>query len=324
MLHLTNGDATAGLLRAAGMRGTLLPWRDVLHEGPVPAGLDLDALSDTRARFLAGRGWGNVDEIRDDFARRNATLRQFRHHDEVLLWFEHDLYDQLQIVQILDWLAGQDRGGTRLTMICIGSHPGVKRFRGLSDLTPEQIAPLFETRQPITQAQLTLAVAVWHAFRHPDPTAIETLLATDTSALPFVEAALRRHLQQYPSVYNGLGRTEHHALATVAAGPCDAVSVFRAHADQEESPFLGDWSFWDYLKKLAAPPHPLLHIDNHNEEAPFTPSTLTVTEDGRRVLNGQRDFVHLNGLDRWLGGVHLLGSTVPWRWDEKAGCLRSV
>ena len=322
MLHLTNGDSTAGLLRAAGMPGAIMAWQDVLHEGPVPAGLDLGALSDTRARFLAGRGWGEVDEIRDAFVRRDAALRRFRHHDEVVLWFEHDLYDQLQIAQILDWLAAQDRDGTRLTMICIGSYPGVERFRGLGDLTPEQIAPLFATRQPVTQAQLTLAVAVWRTFRHPDPTAIETLLATDISALPFMAAALRRHLQQFPSVYNGLGRTEHQALATVAAGPCNAVSVFRAHGGQEESPFLGDWSFWEYLKKLAAPPHPL--IDNFNDTTALTSATLTITDDGRCVLNGERDFVHLNGLDCWLGGVHLLGSTVPWRWDEAAGCLRSV
>ena len=324
MLHLTNGDATVGLLRAAGMHGTILPWQDVLHEGPVPAGLDLDTLSDTRARFLAERGWGVFEEICAEFARRDATLRQFRQHDEVVLWFEHDLYDQLQIAQILDWLDGQDRDNTRLTMICIGSYPGVERFRGLGDLTPEQIAPLFETRQPVTQTQLTLAVTVWHAFRHPDPTAIETLLATDTSALPFMEAALRRHLQQFPSVYNGLGRTEQHALATVAAGPCSAVSVFRAHGDQEESPFLGDWSFWDYLKKLAATPHPLLHLNTPNDQPTVATAILSITDDGHRVLNGERDFIHLNGLDCWLGGVHLLGSTVPWRWDVAAGCLRRV
>ena len=324
MLHLTNGDAAADLLQAAGIYGTILPWRDVLHEGPVPAGLNLDALSDARARFLAGRGWGDLDEIRDDFARRDAALSRFRQHDEVVLWFEHDLYDQLQIGQILDWLAGQDRGATRLTMICIDRYPGVEHFCGLGDLTPEQIAPLFETRQPVTQTQLDLAAALWQAFRHPDPTAIETLLKTDTSALPFMDAALRRHLQQFPSVENGLGRTEEHALATVAAGTHDAVSVLQAHWDQEESPFLGDSSFWDYLKKLAAPPHPLLHIDNHSNHDRFAASTLTVTDDGLRVLSGEGDFVRLNGIDCWLGGVHLFGSTARWRWDEEAGCLDGV
>lgn len=207
-------------------------------------------------------------------------------------------------------------------MICIGDHPSVARFRGLGDLTPEQIAPLFETRQPVTHAQLDLAVAAWHAFRHPDPTALETLLATDTSALPFMAAALRRHLQQFPSVRNGLGHTEQQAMYAVAAGIRDAASLFRNHLDQEEAPFLGDWTFWGYLKKLAAGSHPLLHLDSPADADRFAESTFTLTDTGRLVLDGNADFVHLNGIDTWLGGVHLQGSTAAWRWDEAAGRLR--
>jgi hypothetical protein len=34
-LHVTNGDATVPGLRGTGIAGPILPWRDVLHEGPV-------------------------------------------------------------------------------------------------------------------------------------------------------------------------------------------------------------------------------------------------------------------------------------------------
>ena len=43
---------------------------------------------------------------------------------------------------------------------------------------------------------------------------------------------------------------------------------------------------------------------------------LRLTEAGREVLAGRRDHVALNGVDRWIGGVHLTGTDVPWRWDE--------
>ena len=36
-LHVTNGDATVPGLLATGLAETVLPWRDALHEGPVPA-----------------------------------------------------------------------------------------------------------------------------------------------------------------------------------------------------------------------------------------------------------------------------------------------
>ena len=34
------------------------------------------------------------------------------------------------------------------------------------------------------------------------------------------------------------------------------------------------------------------------------------------MLAGDADHVDLNGVDRWIGGVHLRGHTVDWRWDE--------
>jgi hypothetical protein len=42
-----------------------------------------------------------------------------------------------------------------------------------------------------------------------------------------------------------------------------------------------------------------------------------MTDIGRRVLAGKADYITLNGIDRWIGGVHLLGHRVGWRWDER-------
>jgi hypothetical protein len=58
VLHVTNGDETVARMEAAGVSGELVPWRDALHEGPVPAGLAPAELAAARARFLAGRVGG--------------------------------------------------------------------------------------------------------------------------------------------------------------------------------------------------------------------------------------------------------------------------
>jgi len=44
MLHVTNGDSVLAVFREAGIPGTYLAWRDVLHDGPVPQTASLDAL----------------------------------------------------------------------------------------------------------------------------------------------------------------------------------------------------------------------------------------------------------------------------------------
>jgi hypothetical protein len=45
-------------------------------------------------------------------------------------------------------------------------------------------------------------------------------------------------------------------------------------------------------------------------------SGLRLADTGARVLASGGDQVALNGIDRWIGGVHLRGRHVRWRWDD--------
>ncbi|MDH3695461.1 MAG: hypothetical protein OER96_12920 [Gammaproteobacteria bacterium] len=96
-LHITNGDSAANILKKSRIVGDVLPWRDPMHHGSFPAGLELDDVSDVRARYLAGDTTeGNTEAMRD-IRLRNEHLKAATRYDEVVLWFEYDLLDQLQI-----------------------------------------------------------------------------------------------------------------------------------------------------------------------------------------------------------------------------------
>jgi hypothetical protein len=51
-------------------------------------------------------------------------------------------------------------------------------------------------------------------------------------------------------------------------------------------------------------------------------SKAIVTETGYEVLESMKDWIEINGIDRWLGRVHLSGSEARWGWDEFAQQLR--
>jgi hypothetical protein len=312
MLHVTNGDSAAERIRAAGIGGEILPWRDVLHDGPVPADLPLQELSAVRARFIAGRDWGRAEEVARGFAERDRTLAGFRDHDETVLWFEHDLYDQLQLAQVLDAIGDGELADGRVTLVCGAEYLGMS--------APERLAERFRERSEVTEAETALASAAWAAFRSPDPTAITALLDEDTSALPFLGAALTRHLEQFPSVRNGLSRSEQQALEAVAAGAGTLMDAYVASHQRREDPiWLGDASFVGYLEDLAAGEAPLVTL-GENGSSPMARS-VALTDAGRAVLDGREDRVRLNGIDRWLGGVHLHGHEAAWRWDTGEGRL---
>jgi hypothetical protein len=214
LIHITNGDCAVSVLQAAGACGDILPWRDVLHEGPVRAGLSLEDLSKERIRFIADAGWGEYGEVEKSFKGRDAVFRRAGEHDEIVLWFEHDLYDQLQLIQVLDGLYGQ----ARVSLVCEAEYLGT--------MAPERATELFELRSPITKRHYNEARAAWSAFRAADPTGINMQFQT----LPFLGAAMVRMLEEYPWTTDGLSRLQRDLDA------------------QEDPVFLGD-TVREWLRK---------------------------------------------------------------------------
>jgi len=142
-LHVTNGACVTGTLEQSTVRGTYLAYPDVLIDGPVPAGLTDAEMRDVRVRFIVERGWcGEEDARREEWDR---AVDNFADYDEVVLWFEHDLFDQLLLIRHLDSLSRRDVGVTKLTLICVGSFPGVEPLRGLGQLTAARLASLLDT-----------------------------------------------------------------------------------------------------------------------------------------------------------------------------------
>src|SRR6185312_3494065 len=284
------------------------PWQDVLHEGPVPAGPRRELLR-ARAAFLSACGWGSSRSILASLEDRDRQLVQaLKDGQQVVLWFEHDLYDQLQLVDALALAAPETPGTPEL--VVVDSFPGRPGFRGLGELTADELETLWPGRVPASQDTLAAAVSAWAA-------------GADLPGLPFLRPALLRLLEELPGPGDGLSGTERRALQAVAAGAATPAAAFLAEQDLEAAPFLGDAWFFRALASLGAGPDRLVETQDGDPLPPppplgdartFARLPLRLTDAGERVLDGQQDRVALLGLDRWLGGTHLTPATA-WRWD---------
>jgi uncharacterized protein DUF1835 len=274
LLHVTNGDCAVAVLSQV-VSGSILPWRDVLHEGPVRAGLSLEALSAERARFIAAAGWGSLSQVEDELKARDAAFRRAGEHDEIVLWFEHDLYDQLQLIQVLDGLA--ELRGPPISLVCEAEY--------LGNMAPERAVELFALRNPLTRRHLQEARAAWTAFRSSDPRALENLKIT---SLPFLAAALRRHLEEFPWVTDGLSRTERQIVQALRQRPLSFVELF--NEVREDPMYVGDAVLAWHLERLA-------REDLVERDA----GTWRSTGRPRR----QR-------LPRWLGGYEVTDEALCW------------
>ena len=236
-------------MERAGIAGDLLPWRDVLHEGPVP---------DLPRRRAAARARGVPGHARA--ARRRRGRGELRARDErlaaavaegepVVLWFEHDLYDQLQLIQIL---AGLPDRPAHVELICVGSFPGRPGFAGLGELEPDELASLWPVRtRGHARARAHRARGVGRrARRRPARARPRGRHAGRAPAVPRARAAAaargaarrprRPRPHRAPAARSG--------RAPARARACDA---FLASMAAEEAPFMGDTIAFDRLDGLA-------------------------------------------------------------------------
>ncbi|MEO8909073.1 MAG: DUF1835 domain-containing protein [Gemmatimonadaceae bacterium] len=315
-LNITNGDSAAGTLSEAGIPGKIIPWRDVLHEGPVDTSLSLAALSKQRAKFIAEQGWGDFAHVSGNFDERDRVLQKLDSFDEVVLWFEDDLYDQLQLIQVLDFFARSPSRRKKVSLIIVDGY--------IPPLSADKLNELDSNRARATDRQFEVARSAWKAFGSKDPRAILALLAEDTSPLPYLASALRRHLEEFPAIKNGLSRSECEALSAIRDGHTTPVAAFLEVAARQESIFLGDIIFYSYLARLSGKEKPLVTwADGKVVIAPtaetsreFVKRQLALTPLGREVLSGKKDWQLLNTQTRWLGGVEIAPGGGAWRWDE--------
>jgi DNA-binding transcriptional MerR regulator len=312
LLHVTNGESAGNTLRRTALGGAVLSWQDVLHEGPVPA-VARGKLLDLRAAFLSECGWGTRAAIRSSLGRRDEQfLHALASGSRVVLWFEHDLFDQLQLVDALA-LAGD--AGAAIELIVVDSFPGKPDFRGLGELTADELETLWPHRSEVTPDLLAAAGEAWDAVRAPEPVALAGL-----GAQPF---SLDRLLEELPAPGDGLSGTERRALQAIAGGATTPGRAFVAAQDLEPAPFFGDAWFYRAFSALGAGDNRLVETDEGSALPPAPPLSdghlfpsisLRLTEAGERVLRGEADRVELLGIDRWVGGTHVTSGKV-WRWD---------
>ncbi|MCC7346714.1 MAG: hypothetical protein IT538_04885 [Variibacter sp.] len=316
-LLITNGDVAVDRLRAIGVEATFLAWRDCLQEGPVPGGLLLEALSLIRAQFLAKELGQSLTKVSREFTLRDAALRDHAQRPRIELWFEHDLHDQLQLIQALDFFVSESRTeGLFLVQAddYLGSTPE-EALRGLGGIT-----------RPVDAQTFDAARRAWAAFTSATPEPLAAFAVAETPALPHLVPALRRFLGELPAVASGLSTTEERILSLLAQGEQSVGELFRGTQAREPARFMGDLSFFRRVDGLGFARNPLIaglpFRSLRCAEGPSAPAygtfasaRVSLTERGRNALAGRFDHASENAIDRWFGGTHVTPRTM-WRRDQ--------
>ncbi|TDH62230.1 hypothetical protein E2C06_12635 [Dankookia rubra] len=294
-LHLRCGDDLRVALPRAGVAGGYLCFSDPVCQGPARDDGDLLAWLGLRARFVAQHADMDLGEARLRLGREYAALQALHRYEAVHLWFEHDLWDQAALIRVLSLLAEKRLLRDRLWLM---PADGVRSFPELPDAELAALLPA-----PLSALQLQQAAEAWEGFAAADPRPLEALARQDL-ALPFLGAAMLRHLRDLPWTTDGLGETERKLLRLVAGGATEEAEVLTALRAGDPVFHVTDLIVRDLVRRLRTGPHrPLLAGD-----------PLRLSARGEAVLAGTGRH---RPVPRAHAGIAVLPDP-PWLWDPKA------
>jgi len=324
-LHVRCGSDIAATLKQAGFGGDFYEHSFPYLIAPVREG---PGALEQRARFLV-ESYGDAFEphlryerVLEDLRRGEEQLAASAEFERVVIWSEHDCYDQLVLVRLLAHYATHRRP-PRLELVNAGDFPGSTRFIGLGQLPPEALRLLWARRELASPQALELGRDAWRALASPDPRALAAIMRSGTPALPLLAAALHRHLRELPSAVNGLSLTEQLALGLLAEHEQSLQQIFIALTRRVDPlPGQGDLQVRDRVLAMQSASAPVFTrrpgLDRTGNARPPWTDVLRITELGRSVLDGETDFRSLEPAPRWVGGVEIGPGLKDWRWDEAA------
>lgn len=323
-LIYTNGDSASSKIEALKLADKAVPWRDILHEGPVEGHMPLAKRSETRAKFIQEFDGGDPTEILKGFKERDKTLFYLNEYSKVELWFEHDLYDQLQLLQILDF-AHHNLEQQDFYIVQTNNY--------LGEMDDEAFRALPGLAKPVTQEMKAYASKAWHALTQKTPDNLIRVL--DNKDMPFTAPAIRRLVMEYPDSRTGLPTSIFNAFTLLLNGPISIGKLFEHMQNCELAKFMGDLSFAKYIDEFGTCLQPLIAGENviystskasgrQNLEQTqnYFKQKIHLTEFGRKVMERDANHVSKNGINRWICGVHITPENLYFYDMKRAKIVR--
>lgn len=331
-LHIRCGNDIKDALQTCGFTGDFLEVSNPFPQGPVPHFEPLNEFVKVRTKYLKENysEYAPQDRIQNTESEirhvEDMLFNADKRYQRIVLWYEHDSFDQLSKAYVLAHLSKLTLKETIVECIQIEGFPGVSKFIGIGQLSrmPEAILTLWAQRQPVTQTMIAHGAKCWNAFTNNSPLDLWALSQEAEPPLEQMPIALKRTLMELPCIENGLSLTEYLSLDILAREEAMTPgAIFNLlMTESDPLPFHGDIMLLLVLRPLWEGDQPAIKVvEELAEEHPMRQVLLSITDLGRSLLAGEINWLTLHketsSIDRHVGGVHITSSGRNWYWNPE-------
>ncbi|WP_299179741.1 DUF1835 domain-containing protein [uncultured Aquimarina sp.] len=290
-LHITNGDTLTDRLKELHLvDGELITWREMLCEGPTSIKIETEKAIAKRKEFLQKYYRISPADYQKKFVSQLEKLNTPGKYEEIILWFEYDLFCHINMISVISLLLRKKIRDTPVYLVCSGRVENEKKCLGLCELSDIQLKKHFEDKTLLNLNDLELASHIWTLYCESNPKKIVGQIKKQSS-FEYLSICLRAHLQRFPNMLTGLNILEHNILEMVDTYQIKNIKQLMGYALE----YQGFYGYGDMqMKRVLAR---LFQFFDQTKER------LLLSERGKLALQQKKNFYNTQMLDWHYGGV---------------------
>ncbi len=291
ILHITNGDSFTSVLQTLKLKGEIITWREMLCEGKTVTDVGSENFWKIRYEYLSKTYKVTKKRFIDFTLKEYRDLCNHKKQQEIVLWFEYDLFCQINMIAVLSWLK-KHRKGVEISLVCSGKEDNTKRLYSLSELSKAALQKLYKNRLVLSQDDIEYADYIWQLYCSDNPLRLETFTKFNASQLKYLPNAIEAHIQRFPSVKNGLNALENSIIDAAMIQKFESKEKMVGHILKNQGFYgLGDSQFFKMVSDLK----PLFRT--------FNP--VTISRLGKDVQGKKENFyAQIKDENAFLGGTN--------------------
>lgn len=213
LLHITNGDDLSEKIHSLGLSGDVITWREMLCEGPTSIEVGDEEFVLLRTNFLKEKYQISEERYQKEFLEELVKLAAIDNYDEVVLWFEFDLFSHMNMLALISFLLQSNKNGP-FSLVCSRKLKGELEMAPLSQLSEKQLKEHYRQRIPLTDDDIRTAQLIWELYCSSNPKRLISEIKKTTN-FEYLSSSIRAHIERFPNVKTGLNTLEVNVLKLI-------------------------------------------------------------------------------------------------------------
>lgn len=290
-VHISIGDSLSENISELNLGGKIVVWREMLCEGPTTFQLGTPEFIALRTQFLSENYQISAGDYQEQFLSELEKLSDLETYQEVILWFEFDLFSHINMLAAISHLM-ENKINVPIYLVCSKKVVGEKEFIPLSQLPLKMLQKHYEQKIHLNQDDLEMANLMWQLYNGENPQKLKNLIKIETN-FEYLSSSIRAHIERFPNSVTGLNTLERNILKLIKTHNISSLNQLLGYSLE----YQGYYGYIDIqIQRVINKLQLFYEVKEHKIE---------LTPEGNDALSASRNFYRVLKNDEFLGGVKM-------------------